>query len=185
VAGADPLTGLGSVLGNVGNVLGCIELFMNSLQPPDVEIAKWDRWFGVELNNQAWTLAEKSSRSAVEAEDMLHLAHAAALHWRRVGTEVHRVRADLLLGQVYALLGQGAQAMVYARRCYDFVSARPCPEWEVAFAHAVLAHAAQVVGDSELYERHYALAKALGEAIAAEEDREIFQRSFRQVPATD
>ncbi len=27
-------------------------------QPGDEELARWQRWFAVELNNQAWDLAE-------------------------------------------------------------------------------------------------------------------------------
>ena len=54
-------------------------------QPTAEDIARWDRWFAVEMNNQAWSLVENPGRTPAETEDMLHAAHAAALHWKCVG----------------------------------------------------------------------------------------------------
>lgn len=150
--------------------------------PSEDEIRKWHRWFAVECNNRAWRLSELETRSATEDAEMLRAAHAAALHWGAVGTAVHAARAEMLLGHVYALLGQGQPAVRYARSSFDYVMSHDSPDWEHPFAHAILAHAALAAGDAETHARHHAIAKQLGEAQTSAEDRAIFDATFRRIP---
>ena len=150
--------------------------------PSAEDIAKWNRWFAVELNNQAWTLAENPELTSAQREEMLHAAHAAAFHWSRIGTELHKARCDMLLGLVHALLGNGTLAMVYARRSQEYVGSHPSPDWEIALAHAVLAHAAYAAGDVPLHAKQYVLARDCGAAISDENDRAIFTSTFDRVP---
>lgn len=146
------------------------------------ELTRWRRWFAVECNNRAWKLAEATSRTPAEDEEMVHNAHAAALHWGEVGTELNWKRAAMLLGHVHALLGDGRRAMRYAQEAFDYVMARESPAWEVAFAHAVLANAACAAGERELHARHYEMAHAEGTALPDAEERAIFEAMFRAVP---
>jgi hypothetical protein len=152
-------------------------------KPQAEELQKWHRYFGVECNNRAWTLSEAAERSEVEDDEMLDCAHAAALHWGKVGTDLHRARAAMLLGHVHALLGHGTMAMRYARFAYDFVLAHSSPAWEIAFAHAVLANAGAAAKEHRLHADHYAEAKALGAALENAEERAIFDATFRVIPA--
>jgi hypothetical protein len=85
-------------------------------RPSSQEIGEWDRWFAAHFNNLAWTLPEKADPALAEAEEMLHLSHASALHWSRVGNEPNKMRADMLLAHVHALLGNDPLALSYARR---------------------------------------------------------------------
>lgn len=152
-------------------------------QAPSVaEPGAWHRWFAIEANNRAWRLAESEARSAAEDAEMLTAAHAAAFHWSQVGTAVNIARAQMLLGHVHALVGDATRALAYARASFDFVAAHPSPDWEVAFAHAVLANAAAAARDHELHRKHYAEAKALGERLKDDEEREIFAATFRHIP---
>ena len=151
-------------------------------EPSPDEIAKWHRWFAIEMNNRAWSLAESASLTAAEREEMLDAAHASALHWRNIGTEVNVARSDMLLGYVHALAGNGSTAMEYARRGHAYVLSHDSPDWEIAFAHAVLAHAAYAADERSLYQKQYALAKTLGESIAAPGDRDVFKRTFDKLP---
>lgn len=147
------------------------------------EIDKWHKGFAVECNNRAWRLAEQTSRAPAEDEEMLHCAHAAALHWGKVGTELHQVRATMLLGQVHALAGDGKRALHYAREAFAYVTAHDeTPAWELAFAHAVLANAAAANDERSLHTTHYARAKALGAALTDDEERAIFEATFRVIP---
>jgi hypothetical protein len=149
------------------------------------ELARWTRWFAIECNNRAWRLAEAQRRTGDEDEEMLHSAHAAALHWGRVGTELHKARATMLLGHVHALLGHGAIARDYARKSFEYVASHDSPAWEVAFAHAVLANAAAAARETQLHSRHYAMAKALGAALSDAEERAIFDATFAAIPAPE
>jgi hypothetical protein len=140
------------------------------------------RHAAVEANNRAWRLAETPNRTEAESTEMLDCAHAAALHWGKIGTDVHKARASLLLGHVHALLGDGQSALHYARQAFDAVLGRESPPWEVAFAHAVLANAAAAAGLPELHAKHHRIASSLGGALADEEERQIFDKTFRVIP---
>lgn len=78
--------------------------------------AQAHRWFAVECNNAAWALVEAARRSAEETERMLHLAHAAQVHWLALGKPINQLRADQLLAFAYALAGDGRRAMHFAER---------------------------------------------------------------------
>jgi len=113
---------------------------------------------------------------------MLDAAHASALHWRRIGTELNVARAEMLLGHVHALLGHGDLALRHAGASFAYFIARDCPDWERAFAHAVLANAAAAAGNVDLHRRHYAVAKEIGAALSNAEERRMFEATFRRIP---
>ena|SRR5579859_4920156 len=139
-----------------------------------------------ELNNRAWRLAEKPSRTKAEDEEMLNAANAAADHWRKVGDQLKRARAAILLGQVHALLGDGKRALHYAREAFAYVTEHDdSPGWQIAFAHAVMANAAAANGELSLHRTHYQRAKTLGSALNDDEERAIFEATFRTVPVPD
>ena len=154
---------------------------MPTEQTPE-EIAQSHRWHAIECNNRAWMLADKPSRSTAEGEEMLHAAHAAAFHWAKIGTEINQIRAAMLLGYVHALVGDGQRALVYAQESYDYITTHDQPDWEVAYAHAVLANAGLADGDTGLYQQHISKAQELGQAIGDPQDKEIFFTTFNQIP---
>ena len=93
------------------------------------------------------------------------------------------MRAKMLLAEVHALLGYGATAIVYAREMRDyFLNKADTPHWEVAFTHAVYAHAAHAAGDAALHRNAYEEAIAAVAAIADEVDRAIVQKTLRNIP---
>lgn len=119
---------------------------------PPFDLAKANRWFGVEFNNQAWELVEKPSRLGEETQQMIHLAHAALLHWQAVGTALNRQRAECLLATAYTAAREAGLAVRHAERClslsaqnekeespFDRATALGC----AACAHALAGNAAQ------------------------------------------
>ena len=151
-------------------------------QPTDADIGKWHRWFAIEANNRAWRLSEAETRSEAEDSEMLSAAHAAAFHWSKVGTPVHIARAQMLLGHVHALRGHAKPAVDYACDAFEFVRLHDSAPWEVAFSHAVMANAGWAASDSLMHVDHYGKAKELGAALADEEERAIFDSTFRRIP---
>lgn len=151
--------------------------------PSEKDIADWHRWFAIEMNNLAWEIAENPARTPEQGEDMLNAAHASALHWSKIGTDLNRARADMLLAQVHGLLEDGPQAMRHAQRCREYFAAHECPDWEIAFVHAVLAHAACRSKNETQHATEHARAKELGDAISDEREKETFLRTFSQIPA--
>lgn len=147
-----------------------------STQPDD-----WHRWFAVECNNRAWALTTRVQKQE-DQQDMLDAAHASAYHWAAVGTELNRMRALMLLAHVHALVGHGQRALSYARDMHGYFTGRQTPDWERAFAHAILAQAAHAAGDADTHARAYGAARSALEAIGDPEDRKIVEETFALVP---
>jgi N-acetylglutamate synthase-like GNAT family acetyltransferase len=148
-----------------------------------------ERWMEIErqrqhamkCNNRAWELST-SQRTPVENREMLDAAHAAMWHWTQIGTELHRMRATMLLAEVHASLGLGKTALVYADEMRAYFVENGAPDWELAFTHAVYAHATHAAGKLNEHRMAYAQAAAALEAVKGEEDRAIVEKTFAQVP---
>lgn len=151
---------------------------MDESTPPDVAPA-WHRRFAAASNNRAWELSVQT-RSAAEDQEMLNAAHASAWHWTRAGTELNRMRATMLLAEVHALLGLGQSALAYAEEMRTHLLGVQSPDWEVAFVHAVHAHAA--AGETEKHRASYGLAVAVLKAVSSEVERGIVASTFAHVP---
>ncbi len=154
---------------------------MTDPEKPD-EQANWCRRFASSANNRAWTLSEQEKRTATEDQEMLHAAHAAAYLWRQVGTEHHAAVAQLLLGQVHALLGNAHLAQTYALGAHQYFLGRDSEAWETALSHVVMANAACCSGQSAPHHEHYRVAVGLIEALADPQDKSILMASLRVVP---
>ena len=63
-----------------------------------------------------------------------------------------------------------------------FVARAETPDWELAFAHTIHAHAAAAAGRKAEQQTSYELATAAVAAIADPEDRAIVMQTFLQVP---
>ncbi len=142
----------------------------------------WHKRFAAQSNNRAWDLTT-ISRTPEEDREMLDAAHTSAWHWRAIGTELNQMRSTMLLAEVHALLGHGASAFEFAQSMHAYFVGNPdTPDWELAFAHAILAHAAAVASATAVHRRAYERASVAIQAIADEEDRAIVMKTFAQVP---
>jgi hypothetical protein len=131
-------------------------------------------------NNRAWELSV-IARTPEQDDEMLNAAHASAWHWSVIGSELNRMRATMLLAEVYASLGHGAAALRYAKEMQVYFLGAQTPDWELAFTHAICAHAASVAGDGPMHRQEYAKALAAMEAITDTEDKAIVAKTFGQV----
>ena len=134
-------------------------------------------FMAVEANNRAWGLST-AVRTPADDREMVDAAHAAAWHWSKVGTELNAVRADALLAEVYALIGEGARAWTYVERVDAYFAANPGEPWELAFLWLTKARAAKAMGKMADYAQFRAEAVARIDALEAD-DREIVMESFR------
>jgi len=152
-----------------------------AVPPSEDDVRRWRRRFAAEANNRGWSLAEQAVRTAAEDAAMLDAAYASRHLWAPIGTADNAAYAELLLGQVHAMLGNGPAALAHARAAHARLAAPDRSAWEIAFARAVLAHAAHAAGDAALHAREYAAAIA-GAAALEGEDRRIFDATFRTIP---
>lgn len=145
--------------------------------------ADWHRRFGSTANNIAWDLLEEADPDLAE---LLDCAHAAAWHWKQVGTDLQKMRALMLLAAAHARAGLGAIAFAEAEavRTY-FLEVADAPDWELAFTHLIHAHAAWADGRAKTHADSWRHAAEAIEVIADEEDRGIVQRVWRHVPRPD
>lgn len=153
--------------------------------PDDPAAIARHRHVAMECNNRAWQLAVEV-RDVARDREMLNAAHASAWHWGFVGTELNCMRAAMLLAEVHALLGLGPTALAYAREMREYFLAKDdTPDWEVAFAHVVYAHAAHTAGEFATYRSAYPTAAVAVAAIADETDREVVLKTFNLVAVPD
>lgn len=138
--------------------------------------AEAHRHFAGQLNGEVWRLFEKTDRSQTEDALMIHAAHASCYHWLQVGTGLHHQRAEWLISHVYAELGLGEPALRHARRCQALTKEHTglMHDFDRAYAHEGMARAHAVARNREEALKYLALAEAAGQAIADDEDRQIF-----------
>ena len=145
------------------------------------EEVKWHRKTAATANNRAWELSVQE-RTPAESEEMLIAACTSAWHWHRIGTELHRARATMLLAEVSALLGRGPQAWSYAEQLQEFYRRSEAPDWESALLCVICAHAAYADGRGAEHRFYYEKAVTLLAAVSSEEERSIVGATFAHVP---
>ncbi len=150
-------------------------------RPDEKEVSKWHRWFAVDANNRAWRLSERDEPSEEERAEARLAAFASVFHWSKVGNEENRALAEILLARVHVLTRDADSARRHAETAFRYFGARESEPWQMAFAHAAMADAAALAGDSEKHYRHYELARGIGDALG-EEDRSIFLATFDRIP---
>jgi hypothetical protein len=132
------------------------------MNAPPFDAERAHRWFAVEFNNEAWELCEKPSRAPEETARMIHLAHAAALHWAVVGKPINTLRAEQLLASAYLAAGELSIARRHMERCLTLVS-QNLPD-ETAFDRAFAAACARTIylatEEQDQADKHAAIAAA-------------------------
>ena len=150
-------------------------------KPTPEEIAFWQRRLASQANNRAWTLAEATSRTKDEDEEMLQAAHAAMYFWNIVGNASHRAHAAQLLAHVYALLKLGGPAAHYFAKSEPVFDSGSAEGSETAFAHAIASNVAAANEDAAAHRLHYDKAFELAASLGAE-DKKILEATLRILP---
>lgn len=148
-----------------------------SQQPIDTE--KIHRWFAVEYNNTAWDLLENPRTPEQDAE-LIHVAHASAYHWSMGGEPINLARAECVVANAHAALGDGPAALRHAQRCIDLNTSagEKCSDWDRAFAADALSRATAANGNLDQAEKLRKEARALGDAISEDGNRDVFDKWF-------
>ena len=153
-----------------------------SESPTADERAAWQRRLASQANNRAWTLAEASSRTPDEDDELLEAANAAMFFWNLVGNENHRANAAQLLAHAYALRGFGDAARHYFAKCEAVVFGEDAAPWQRAMAHAIAANVAAASGNAGAHRSHHAEAIRLMATIESEDDRNVVGATLRVIP---
>jgi hypothetical protein len=127
-------------------------------------------------NARVWELLEATVRSQGENDELLEAAYTSLFHWRFGGAEPHRARGLWSVAHAHTVLGDGPQAMKYARSCFEWTTEHRhvMEDFDVAYAHEGLARAMALAGQPEAARRQLGLALEAGERISDPEDKSIF-----------
>ncbi len=145
---------------------------------PAFDKAAAHKWFAVELNNATWDWLDAEDYESPSAERMVHAAHASCYHWLQVGGAASHARAECLVANVHAAIGDGSGAIRHALRCVELtqVHAGDLSDWDWAFAYDALARAHAAAGDNEQASSVRLQAGELGNKIADKDDKAFFDK---------
>jgi hypothetical protein len=142
--------------------------------------AEAHRHFAIQFNGATWDLLDKAERTKEDDERMLYSAFASCRHWLEAGTGVHHQRGEWMIARVYSVLELGEAAVRHANRCLELTEAHASEmeDFDKAFAYEAVARANAVAGNRGEALKYIELAETAGEAIADEQNKEIFVGDF-------
>jgi hypothetical protein len=142
--------------------------------------AEAHRSFAIEFNGQTWSLLDKDGRTKEEDERMVYSAQASCRHWLEAGTGVNHQRSEWMISRVYSVLGLGGAAVRHAERCLELTEehADLVEDFDQAFAYESAARAHAVAGNRDKALQYIELAQKAGDAIEADENKEVFFGDF-------
>ena len=143
---------------------------------------EWRRQTAIDLFNHVWKLIEKENRSVAENDEMVHAAHASRYHWGQVGTAVNLARGEWQISHVYAILNRPEAAAYHAQRCLDICTQNEIGDFDLAYAYEGMARALACAGDLSGADKYRRLARAAGEHVAEQEDRDLFLSDLAAEP---
>jgi tetratricopeptide (TPR) repeat protein len=138
------------------------------------------QYFAKTLNGKVWELLQKTPRSKTEDELMIYAAYASACHWLNAGTGLQHARAEWLIAHVYCELIMADSALRHATRYLELTNefADLMKDFDWAYAYEGLARAHALAGHRDEALKYLQRAAELGQAIANDEDRNIFMGDF-------
>ena len=146
-----------------------------------VNEAEAHRFFSARCFNRAWDLIRKSNRTTIECEQMLQLSQASLWHWtqRSDCTPKNLSIGNWQLSRIYALLGQGENALRSARICLHY-SENASPFF-IGYAHEALARSAMVQEDGAGKAHHLTEAKRYLAQVTNDRDRALLQADLQSL----
>jgi uncharacterized protein YndB with AHSA1/START domain len=150
----------------------------DTVDEPDAGDGDLHRRLAIDANQAAWELLGRADLSPDEAEDLLRRAYASAYHWARAagrGPE-NDARAEYLVAKAHWSLGRVEGAVHHAERCLALTRAAGLEDFDLAYAHEVMARALKLAGRSDEAAAQWSLATSV--PIADAEDKEIVDADF-------
>jgi hypothetical protein len=136
--------------------------------------------------NRVWDLLDLQERTREEEEQMIHLAHTSFWHWTQV--ENH-TPTNLSIGywqisRVYAVVGNGEQALYYANRCEEVSLNGNIPPFFIGYAYEAQARAYKVLGQDNDAQSSYQKAKTYTELVVDEESKKMLVKDLEEIKET-
>ncbi|WP_449538715.1 hypothetical protein [Ferdinandcohnia sp. Marseille-Q9671] len=128
-----------------------------------------------ECFNKVWDLLDMPNRTEKEAEEMVHLCHTSFWHWSQAKehTEQNLSIGYWQLSRVYAVVGNGEQALYYANRCIEVSIKAELAPFYIAYAYEAQARAYIVLDRKKLAEDSIVLVKKHTEQVIVEDSKNL------------
>ena len=149
---------------------------------PAFDLAAAHRHFAARCFNEAWTLIERSDRSAEDDRLMVALNQASIYHWRQ---RPDCSAANLSVGywqasRIQALLGQADEARRHAEVClHHSLGLAP---FYLGYAHEALARAEGLAGRLVAAAQHRQQATDLAARCEADDERQALLDDLATLP---
>jgi hypothetical protein len=147
------------------------------MNEPTFDLETAHRFFAAAMNNQAWELLESPARNSEQDQLMRTTAHAAARHWSEVGQAINHQRAECLLAQVHAALGEASGAVRHARRPLDLMTEAgdSIEAFDLVFTHDAASRAFLLAEELPRAASHRAQVESARASITDAADREVVE----------
>ena len=136
-----------------------------------------ERQAAMDLFHRTWRYLDRTDRTPEHDAAMIACAQASLWHWRRVGAPTQWAIGEWQCSRVHAVLGDGQQAVSYARRSLELAESNRVDDFVPASAHEALSRAYAVLGDFDAArdERNAAYRMALE---LDDEDRDVIEHDL-------
>lgn len=142
------------------------------------------RFYSAECFNAAWRLIDMEQRTPDQDQEMIQLNQASIWHWtqRPDCTDKNLSIGYWQASRIYAILGQGDNALRYGHLCLDFSSTDEVGPFYLAYAYEALARAALMTGEEDQMEQSLEKAKGALKQIEDEDERSMVQSDLDTIP---
>ena len=140
------------------------------------------RKVGADLFNYTWSLLDQKTRSAEEADQMLHAAHASRYHWGQAGTPRNISIAEWQISRVYSTLGRAEPALYHGRRSLEVARRGGLGRFYLAYAYEALARASAVAGQRRARDRYLREARRIGATVRDRDDQRMLLEDLATIP---
>ena len=122
--------------------------------------------------NDTWNYIDKTDRNEIDIEKMIRLAHSSKHYWVKAkGTAINMERGDWLISHVYAIIGNGDEALKFAKLCLNRVLNEDIKDFDLVFGYEAMARAFNVLGNKEETKTYLDLGYKAIDGVEKEDDR--------------
>ncbi len=141
-----------------------------------------ERALASELFNLTWQYLDMPTRDGSQDAAMLHAVHSSCWHWRAVGGPEQHAIGEWLCSRVYAVLGDGALALLHAQQSLAICEQFQLQNFVPASAHEALARAYCLLDSHERAISHRNLAYHLAIDLPDDDDRAVIEHDLSTLP---
>lgn len=148
---------------------------------------KMHHCMGIEMNIQTWKLLDKKDRNEKDNARMINFANASIYHWRKSPKykPVNEQRGQWIISHVYAILGNGEEALIYAEETLRLTEKHRFKDFDLAYAYESMARAYAASGNKIECENWWKKSRKAGNLISDNEDKKIFDGDLNSGPWYD